>query len=109
MKKVLITIILCICLIGCDNKDLADYIYGNEDSIIIDVRDAWEYNNGHVVDSINIPYTEIDENINLDKSKTIYVYCQSGRRSALAAATLKKLGYKVSDLGGYDSVNLPKE
>lgn len=32
---------------------------------------------------------------------TIFVYCRSGRRSALAAASLVKLGYtKVFDLGG---------
>ena len=38
-----------------------------------------------------------------DKSKTIVCYCGGGSRSALAAQTLKKMGYKnpISLIGGY--------
>ena len=69
------------------------------------VRDA----EGHVKNSINIPYDEIDEKIDLDKEKTIMVYCKSGKRSNIAYNTLKDLGYDVIDLGAYDAVTLEKE
>ena len=36
-----------------------------------------------------------------DKNKAIIVYCRSGRRSAIAADSLRQLGYKhVRDFGG---------
>ena len=52
--------------------------------IWIDVRTADEYNNGHVSEAVNIPYTEIVEGIytlTADKDASIYIYCGSGRRS----------------------------
>ena len=56
-------------------------------------------------DAINIPVDNIVENANkLDKNKTIIVYCKSGKRSASAYTTLKGLGFKVYDLGAYESI-----
>jgi phage shock protein E len=50
-----------------------------------------------------IPYDLIGEKIGTaikDKSKRIYIYCRSGRRSKIAKETLEKLGYKdVVNLG----------
>ena len=77
--------------------------------IVVDVRTKEEYNSGHVKNSINIPYDEITADTNLDKNKSILVYCRSGVRSKKAYNTLKKLGYDTYDLGGYDSVTLEKE
>jgi len=38
-----------------------------------------------------------------DKSKLIYVYCRSGRRSQIAKGTLEKMGYKdVRNLGSLE-------
>ncbi len=124
MKKVLIyflLIVLSFTLYGCNsnNEEVTDNSLSIEDKmnniietnnyIIVDVRSEDEYNEGHVVDSINIPYDQIDENINLDKTKTIMVYCRSGNRSSIAYNTLVGLGYDVLDLGAYESINLEKE
>ena len=68
-----------------------------------------EYNGGHVVDAINIPHNEIDENVNLDKDKTILVYCMSGTRSEAAYNILISLGYDVYDLGAFSEIDLPKK
>ena len=76
---------------------------------IIDVRTSSEYATGHVKGAINIPYDEIDENTKLDKNKTILVYCKSGKRSSIAFETLKKLGFKVYDLGAYETIDIAKE
>ena len=77
--------------------------------IIVDVRTKEEYETSHIKDAINIPYDEIDETINLDKSKKILVYCQSGNRSKKAFVSLTNIGYNVYNLGGIDDIDLPKE
>lgn len=124
MKKVLIyflLIVLSFTLYGCNsnNEEVTDNSLSIEDKmnniietnnyIIVDVRSEDEYNEGHIVDSINIPYDQIDENTNLDKTKTIMVYCRSGNRSSIAYNILVDLGYDVLDLGAYESINLEKE
>lgn len=75
-------------------------IVEDDDLIIIDVRTKEEYDSGHIPNAINIPYDEI-EKVNYDKSKTIAVYCQTGKRSSNAALQLEKMGYnKIYDFGG---------
>lgn len=85
-------------------KDAHNMISENSDFIILDVRTEEEYNEGHIPDSILIPYTELEEKASSllpDKSATILVYCRSGRRSNIAAETLFDLGYKnIYDFGG---------
>jgi len=74
--------------------------------LIIDVRTEAEWNNGHIEGAILIPYDVIGEKIGTaakDKSKRIYVYCRSGRRSKIAKETLEKLSYKdVVNLGSLE-------
>ncbi len=115
--KVIIILIISLFLIGCennykekpnDNTELRNIILENN-YIIVDVRNEEEYNEGHLKNALNIPYNEINDKINLDKNKTILVYCKSGNRSSIADNKLTNLGYKVYDLGAYDNINLPKE
>ena len=115
MKKILILFIMLLALCGCTNEKetLSDSpltkIIEEGNYIVIDVRTSEEYNEGHVKEAINIPYDEIDENIGIDKQKTILVYCQSGNRSKIAYNTLLALGYNVYDMGAFASVPLDKE
>ncbi len=118
MKKVFIIIILSFIMIGCENKESIntyitlekiEEIAENKKYVIIDVRTKEEYNEGHIKESINIPYDEIDENIEIDKDKIIFVYCRSGNRSRIAQETLTQLGYETHDLGAYSNIDLTKE
>ena len=117
MKRIGIILGLIICLVlvvGCSKgskemKDELDTILEKDNYIVVDVRTNEEYNTSHVVGSINIPYDEIDESTNLDKTKDILVYCKSGVRSKKAYDTLKSLGYDVYDLGAYNTIELDKE
>lgn len=75
-----------------------------EDFVILDVREADEFESGHISGAILIPYTEIflkAEEMIPDKNKQILVYCRSGRRSKIAAESLAKLGYtNIKEFGG---------
>jgi rhodanese-related sulfurtransferase len=75
-----------------------------EEHIILDTREQYEFDEGHIKGAILIPYTEIEskaEQMLPDKNKLILVYCRSGRRSKIAAESLSKLGYtNVKEFGG---------
>lgn len=117
IKKILLLVLCFIVFCGCSNKaqkveneDVSlDKILEKNNYIIVDVRTKEEYSEGHVSGAINIPYDEIDENVNLDKNKDILVYCRSGARSSIANNILTNLGYKVYDLGEYAKIDLEKE
>ncbi len=68
----------------------------HKDVITVDVRTQGEYSRGKIPNSMNIPLNELPETISAkipDKSRTVYVYCMSGSRSAHAVQELIKLGY----------------
>lgn len=129
MKKIIVLIVFIILLVGCNNNDNSnnnndnntnnnnkikealtlDQIIESDNYILLDVRTNEEYNESHLVDSINIPYDTINEETQLDKTKYILVYCRSGNRSNIAKNTLENLGYNVYDLGAFDNIDLPKE
>ena len=84
---------------------------------LIDIRDAVELENlGKIESSINIPRGLLEfmihpesvfiQNNNLDLNKEIVLFCAAGGRSALAAKTLKEMGFKkVSHVeGGFGSM-----
>ena len=72
--------------------------------IIVDVRTAKEYYDGHVENAVLMPMQEMDtmaEKILPNKKQTIFLYCRSGRRSNIVAQKLIEKGYKkVYDIGG---------
>ena len=75
-----------------------------EEHIILDTREQYDFDVGHIPGAILIPYTEIENKADEmlpDKDKLILVYCRSGRRSKIAAESLAKLGYtNVKEFGG---------
>ena len=110
MKRLLLIVLLFFFFTGCGKEEKSlDMILAENNYIIVDVRTQSEYNESHIKNAINIPYDEIDNNVDLDKAKTILVYCKSGVRSNKAYITLKQLGYDVIDLGSYTNINLEKE
>ena len=73
-----------------------------EKSVIVDVRDAVERELGYVGGSVNIPVDELRARYEeLDRHKTIVVYCAVGLRGYIAARILKQLGFEdVRNLSG---------
>lgn len=67
------------------------------ESLVIDVRSEAEWRAGHLENAILIPYDRIETNIarvTSDRDAKLYLYCRSGRRSAIAVKTLTRAGYR---------------
>ncbi len=68
------------------------------DAVILDVRTDEEVEEGMIpgAKQLNIsdPATFMDKANQLDKSKSYYIYCRSGGRSAQACAVLESIGFE---------------
>lgn len=63
--------------------------------IIIDVREIYEYNRGHLKGAINIPLSELRERLDeIPKDKQVYVHCRTGQRSYNAVLALQNSGFQ---------------
>ena len=114
MKKILTLIVAMLGLnavsacvnansLNVDAKAFAELLK-KKDVLLLDVRTPDEYAEGHIPGAVNIDVkqdgfmTQVEKL--LDKSKTIAVYCRSGRRSADAAGMMEGRGYKTANLKG---------
>lgn len=80
---------------------------------LLDTRTSLEYSRGHVDGFVNLPVDELRERIKeLDKSKPVYVICQSGLRSYIASRILIGNDFDVYNFAGgfrfYDAVHNDK-
>jgi rhodanese-related sulfurtransferase len=65
------------------------------DAQFIDVRTEEEYRGGHAVKAVHFPLDALEKDLTkLDKDKSVYVICQTGRRSQKGAEILQKAGFK---------------
>ena len=71
--------------------------------VVVDVREPWEYRQGHVPGAVLIPLGQLSSRLNeLDPEHPVAVICASGSRSQSAAALLGQKGFKTvyNILGG---------
>ena len=123
MKKILTCLLTALGLTtACgqqsyENVDVNGFssLINEPNTIILDVRTAEEFNEGHLEGAINIDQSQSDflekAKAALPQDKTIAVYCRSGRRSASAAGRLAAVGYRCVNLKGgilaWKEANLP--
>lgn len=68
---------------------------------ILDVREASDFDEGHIKGAMNIAYTRLLPRWKeIPGGLPIYVHCRSGRRSAFAAAFLERVGFEVTNVIG---------
>jgi len=85
----------------------AEELSKDDNAIILDVRTEAETEEGIIPNAIIADIYQPQEFMNqieaLDKSKTLYVYCRSGGRSAQACAIMNQLGFSNTKnlLGGF--------
>ena len=73
----------------------------DENVTLLDTRTPTEYSRGHVEGFINIPVDELRERIGeLDRTKQVYVICQSGLRSYIASRILMGNGFDAYNFAG---------
>jgi rhodanese-related sulfurtransferase len=62
-------------------------------SLILDVRSAEEFEEGHIKGAKNTPHEEVDSIVDeLRNCKTVYVHCKMGGRAQIASQTLRDAG-----------------
>jgi sulfur dioxygenase len=92
------------------NVDKAKQLLIQGGITVIDVREESEYVAGHLENALPLPRGVLEFKIGTiaelaDKAKPVLIYCRTGGRAALAAQSLKALGYStvLSIAGGYEA------
>jgi molybdopterin/thiamine biosynthesis adenylyltransferase/rhodanese-related sulfurtransferase len=80
---------------------------GQDNAIVLDVREPDEYEQGALPGAVHIPRGTLETSVEgkiPDKSSHVVIYCAGGTRSAFAAKTLQDLGYSdvASVIGGFN-------
>jgi rhodanese-related sulfurtransferase len=95
----------------------ATQLINREDAIVLDVREAAEYANGHVLGAKNVPLSQFESRVaelEKHKAKPVIVYCESGNRAGNAQATLRAKGFERAvnlsgGVGAWQQAGLPME
>jgi rhodanese-related sulfurtransferase len=89
-------------MINLDADQFAEKI-SDKSVVILDVRTAAEFAEGHIPSAINLDvlsdYFTADISA-LDKSLEYAIYCRSGKRSVDAATAMDEIGFSTSNLSG---------
>lgn len=105
MKKIIAAVFASALLLsGCSSNSAAtdlgaaDFVAQSQAAgvVIIDVRTAGEFNEGHITNAINIDVESMQfdaEIAALDKDVTYALYCRSGNRSSIAAGKMSDAGF----------------
>ncbi len=103
--------------------DVEEILENNEELMILDVREPYEYRNMRIKDALNIPrgvletacewgYDKTCPELVRARDKKILVVCHSGNRSLLAAQVMQLMGYQdvyslKTGLKGWNEYDLP--
>ncbi|MDZ4714567.1 MAG: rhodanese-like domain-containing protein [Cytophagales bacterium] len=124
LRHSLIVLLASAVTVGCSQSpskttlapaDFAQKVEQTPGAVVLDVRSAKEYADGHLQKSVNMDWNGYDfmqQVKKLDKSAPVFVYCLSGARSATAASKMRAAGFKeVYELQGglsqWQAANLP--
>ena len=93
----------------------ATQLINREDAVVLDVRSDGEFNQGHIVNAVNIPQKSLEEQLSkLEKyrDRPIITACRNGQTAVGVGNRLRKNGFEqVYNLAGgllaWESANLP--
>lgn len=77
--------------------ELKSHLQDDDDLIVLDVREREAYEEGHIPRARLLPRGQLELRVNEDLPdpvRRILTYCESGRISTLAAATLRDIGFQ---------------
>lgn len=93
-----------------DPLDAVKQAVADGKAVLIDVREQGEWDSGHLKAAQLLPLSMLKKDgvvvpATIPKDKPIYLHCQSGGRTLVAAEILKPLGYDVRPLkAGYPTL-----
>lgn len=81
---------------------------------VLDVRRETEFADGHLMDSVNLPLSEMTDILQLaqfEENQNLYIHCGGGYRSVIAASLLKRQGLNNlrNILGGWGKIKEQKD
>ena len=120
MKRLLIFLFATLlALTGC-RENTADLTYqqitqekakemiDSQDVVVLDVREQFEFDGGHIPDAVLLPVGTITKDtaasVIPNQDSVVLVYCRSGNRSKTASKALVNLGYtNIYEFGGINT------
>ena len=77
-----------------DPGELATRLERHDGIVVLDVRDADEFDEAHIPGSLHIPYGQLMQRLDeLPCDREIAALCSGGKRSGLAASLLQREGF----------------
>jgi rhodanese-related sulfurtransferase len=87
--------------IEIDPEQLTDWLAHEPDLQVIDVREPYEREAGHIADSHHIPLTELTaQAATVQRERPVVFYCRVGSRSDMAAQAFRAAGYEAYSMSG---------
>ena len=85
--------------------DLLGRLASAQPPVLLDVRTAVEFADGHIAGAINIPHDQLlarVSELSVYKDRDVVLYCRSGARAVHAARTLQQHGFiRIALLSGH--------
>ena len=91
----------------------AEELAGADPPLVLDIRNAREWETEHIAESRNIPLNRLQERIaEVPRGRRIAVHCAGGYRSSIAASILHRHGITdlmemAGGLAAWDAAKLP--
>ena len=84
-------------------QQLVDLV-NRDNAVVLDVRDRKEFEQGHIVGAVNVPYASLEsklDELGKYKDKPVVIACRMGQHAGAAGMVLRKNGFEsVSRLTG---------
>jgi glyoxylase-like metal-dependent hydrolase (beta-lactamase superfamily II)/rhodanese-related sulfurtransferase len=78
-----------------DLAELARRLEGADGPLVLDVRNAAEFESAHIPGSLHIPFGQLRDRIGeVPRERPIATICKAGKRSGLAASILQREGFE---------------
>ena len=84
-------------------EEVKGMVARKDGTIMLDVREPNEWNLGHLPGAVHLPRGNLETRVEalIPRDTPVVVYCARGNRSALAADTMREMGYEnVASMAG---------
>ncbi|MDF1693315.1 MAG: rhodanese-like domain-containing protein [Zhongshania sp.] len=70
-------------------------LVNQQGAVVIDLRDKAEFSKGHILGSVNLPFSKLEKEVadHVEKDKPVILVCKLGQHASAAGKKLGSLGY----------------